>query len=224
MADKVEGFKYIENPTRISNPKDHLKKLFIQLLRELFSLDPSIEYSESNRSAVGGDTGLNIWPKFPQTMAELPVLTISLSDLLFEAMTLNRNLPRDRAQQLHDKFQDSQEYVGQYQAYRCEGVVSFDVFTATDTQRDDLIDRVFDYLVWNSHSANLDVYSYFMERGIVLRTDRVRLSGDQEIPLDTGDLTYLDGISLPFVGEVYSPRIDAVPLEGIDFEINGTRQ
>ncbi len=40
MAEEVvPGYKYILNPSRVNNPKDHLKTIFIRLLWELFYAD-----------------------------------------------------------------------------------------------------------------------------------------------------------------------------------------
>ncbi len=80
----TEGRKRIVDPQYVNNPKKHLKSVLIRLLQELFLADAPHSFNFSTQGEVGTELpthGLRIWPAFPQRLAELPLITVSVNDI-----------------------------------------------------------------------------------------------------------------------------------------------
>ncbi len=215
MTSKVQGYKYIEKPSFITDVKTNLKYVFIRLLWELFDAEKQADNFQFTINE--GSRGLQIINQYPDIGDTLPVITVSFSGLDFTKPLVNDYMTPYHTKEVDDMLGDHSE-PGYRSWVRLEnGMITFAVTALSDTQRDAIIDRVVDYFIWNQNNAGIDIPQYLMDRGLVLRDDRWALSGDQEIKLEDKDLIFVDGVSFSLYGEIYGPKKPAILVEDIEF-------
>ncbi len=213
MAQIVEGYKFIQYPTTNYDPKNSLKNTFIRMLWECFAADRDNLNFTDNPDA----RGLKVWPRYPQLRDQLPVITVSFSQLVFEALNVNVELGPQQTAYIDELFYDEAGY-GTRQGYKFTGIMTLDIAALSDTQRDRLIDKLFEYLVWRRNNAGLHIRQYLIDRGVIMNTARVATAGESEVPMETNDLMYIDAMSVPILGEVYSDKKLYDTLLGISWE------
>ena len=118
----VEGRQYIEAPGPNSNIKNDLKQIFVKLLWELFGSEKTDNFGFTPDHKLGGG-GLRVWSRFPQQYSELPVITVSATNLSFQSLILGSRLPREYSEAIDAKFNDNSES-GWRQAYSVRGDIS----------------------------------------------------------------------------------------------------
>lgn len=214
MTELVENRKYIRNPEPIKNPKRLVKGIFINLIRELFSAEKGSSFEFTNDPKA---KGLKVWPRYPRLNDDLPLVTVTITNWQFSALTINRFLPASVSKRIDSELSDKSE-PGNRQAYRFNALLSLDVTAVNDDQRDELIDKLIDFIIWDNNTADLNVDDYLKARGIHLVKDTFGMAGDQEIPLPSNDISYGDGFAIPIVGTILSPKAYAEPLEGVEWQ------
>lgn len=217
-TDKVEGFEHIRMPKVISRPKEDIKNLFLLMMREVFEHSRSRSFKLSDSTSKDDTKGLQVLGRFPRVRKELPAVSVTISDLTLSRMGVNSNLPTDVVNGINADFLDNSGS-GYRAGYYANGLLNLSVSAASDHQRDELVDIMFDFLGWNENEANIDVSEYLNNRGFHIIDAEFRMAGDGELPLDErGDLMYTDTLVLPFHGEIYSDLDRATRLQGLDWE------
>lgn len=217
MSDRVENRNYIRYPVRVSNVKSYLKNTWVLLFRELFAGEQARGFDFTNEPASKA-SGLKILPKYPQTESDLPTVTVSFRSPVFKRLGVNTYLPPAVTQSIDENYRDESE-LGKRQGYAFQAELVLDISAVSDSQRDEILDLLFDFLAWNQNSLGLDIRQHLVDRGIHIIDDLINFNGDTEMPInETGDLMYTDGLVIPFVGEVFSPKEHAPILQGADWE------
>ncbi len=164
--------------------KGHIKKTWTRLLRDMFAAEEDWKFTMDLNAK-----GLKVMGRYPNAESTLPWITVGMRGVTGQRLSLNRTLGhgyRD-ASQIEGTGSNPQFHARDVQGFSVKGFMEFDIFARSDDERDRLIDRVVDFLIWRDvNKSGLDAYDELARRWIKYDPSNFGTRVDQEAQLGEG--------------------------------------
>lgn len=218
---------FAPDPSPITNVKRQLKNVMIGLLLDLFNAEDEYWASTNPTEQCPEDkVQVRITKAWPESITTLPQVIVGLQNM--NLTRYNFNMGEIDKSSSSDPVQMHRTF-----AYSITGIYTLDVTGKTATQRDDILEKLVEYMIWGFgggisvpivNKAGIDVWQYMVDRYVSLMTQEIRLIGESEIAIgQSSNLMYADGFNIPFYTEMFSSTPPADILEQIKATIETYR-
>lgn len=211
----------------ITNFKQQLKDILIGLFLDILDAESDYFVTTNPKDTPPSDKiHVRVGKSWPQTLSEVPTVAVGLQNMVLTKYNLNYG-------DIGGTVVDYEDYevIRKMFCYQINGQYSVDVVGRTSDERDVLIEKLMESLMWgfgagagvpNMNTANIDVWQYFTDRFISLLPNEIRMVGETEMLLGSGpEVVYTDGFYIPLYSEMFSQTPPVGVLEDIVFHITG---